>query len=1157
PTSSQGFHNADTPPPRHAPGPKLQVQRSLSRDTITIHFSALGKEEDDEEEEVLQGQEVSGVDDQSITTGLEAKEELLFESTGLEASTGPAVLPVSSAILSVQPSDPHSQTPSTGMTFTTTHSHLNSSPPSSSSWSTDKPAAPPSISAGSSSPCRSVALSSSKPFLSLVRSLSNEVASRESAPAPATVAPPPARHRHLMKSFVKSLSTDTSKQQHTQSSHRPPPRNMQLFKQFSQPRLSSSPIIVTQAGGDSKTAPSSPIMSPDGRSFFKVQEVEAKIEDTKRRLSEVMSDPLQLFSKIMGDESTVGAIGSGTHRAKSLSASASELSGVTAVNGHAEGSSYSIKEEDGAEGEEDEETPTGKAPDSVFFPFPSVAPGPAPSQASSSSFHKSPSLTLGRCSMSALVARQEDEDFCELYSEDFELCTDTETPDGDRSGSRRPHVSTTGLCSELDTEEEEKLEEEEEKTVPVVGLIFLTQLVYWYLVVPVPPSVCAVVHGIVAGFMLALLVLWLSSPRRSASGTRGGTRRIEHWNVPQLDIKEPGIFKGWMNEIYSYDPEMYHATLTHSVYVRLEGSVLRLSKPNRNISRRATHNEPKPEVTYISQKIYDLADSKIYLMPQSLARKRVWNKKYPICIELAKQEDFMSKAQGERPEPGEEKLPGLAEKERTDKGDKPDVSGSAEETKRPFSGGGDLTIYLFGRTGREKEEWFRRFLLASRMKSDGRGGNLPGICKSAFLPSHSRSSSTQSGGGLEADSRSSSRGSLEELSQSRHRETFSALSCGSTVGMKQKMLLDYNVYMAKYVNPHALQRSPTAIDSPGHSPESSPKTTRKLRRSSEETMEPEAWVNAFLGRIFWDFLGEKYWANVVSKKIQMKLSKIRLPYVMNELTLTELDMGFSIPKILHASKPSVDHQGLWFDLEVSYMGSFLMTLETKMNLARLGKEGEGLGEHGKEWPRPRTYCLADSDEESSSAGSSDEEDPPELLSDKPILPGGEGYVGGHRPSKIMRFVDKIAKSKYFQKATETEFIKKKMEEVSNTPLLLTVEVQECRGTLAVNIPPPPTDRIWYGFRSPPHLELKARPKLGEREVTLVHVTDWIEKKLDQEFQKIFVMPNMDDIWLPIMHSAMDTRSNANYVTMTNDALKDPEPEESEVTDVKTAGQSIN
>ncbi|XP_034075751.1 LOW QUALITY PROTEIN: testis-expressed protein 2 [Gymnodraco acuticeps] len=1158
--SSQGSsswgsgQHADTPPPRHAPGPKLQVQRSLSRDTITIHFSALGKEEDDEEEELygvpLESKselDVEGADVPSVLKGLEASDELLFESAGMETSSGAALLPVSSTTLSAE-LPPHTSSPAMTITPTATHPHLSSTPPASSSWPSERPSAnlP---SSGSSSPSKSPAMSSSKPFLSLVRSLSNDVESRETTPPPTTT-PSHARHRHLMKSFVKSLSTDTSKAEHqegplqVQPSQRPPPRNMQLFKQFSQPRLCSSPVVVTKAGGDSKTAPSSPIMSPDGRSFFKVQEVEARIEDTKRRLSEVMSDPLQLFSKIMGDESGGGAAGSAAHRAKSLSSSASELSGATTVNGHTEGNNnYSIKEEEGAEEEE-----TGKGPDSVLFSFPSLAPAPALAQASSSSsstFARSPSLTLGRCSMSALVARQEDEDFCELYSEDFELCTDTETPEGDRPGSRQPHTGSTGLCSELDTEEEEK-EKEELETLPVTCLIFLTQLVYCYIILPVPPYVCSVVHGIVAGFMLALLVLWLSSPRGSSSGTRKGRGRMDHWNVAQLDIKEPGTFKGWMNEIHCYDPEMYHATLTHSVYVRLEGSVLRLSKPNRNISRRATHNEPKPDVTYISQKIYDLTDSKINLVPQSLARKRVWNKKYPICIELAKQEDFMSKTQVEKPDAGEEKRATLGEKLERSELELVSGSGSTEEPKKITSAGGELTIYLFGRTGREKEEWFRRFLLASRIKAEGKGVSLPGICKSAFLSPHSRSSSPQLGGGLEADSRSSSRGSLEELSQLRHRDPSSALTCGSTAGMKQKMLLDYNVFMAKYVNPQAPQTSPTATESPGPSPESSPKTTKKTRRSSEEPAEPEAWVNAFVGRMFWDFLGEKYWADVVSKKIQMKLSKIRLPYVMNELTLTELDMGLSIPKILNASKPSVDHQGLWFDLEVSYTGSFLMTLETKMNLARLGKEGEGLGEQGKEWPRPRTYCLADSDEESSSAGSSDEEDPPELLSDRAILPGAEGYVGGYRPSKIMRFVDKIAKSKYFQKATETEFIKKKMEEVSNTPLLLTVEVQEFCGTLAVNIPPPPTDRIWYGFRSPPHLELKARPKLGEREVTLVHVTDWIEKKLDQEFQKIFVMPNMDDLWLPIMHSAMDTRSNANMVTVTNEALKDQEPEESEV-----------
>ncbi len=70
-------------------------------------------------------------------------------------------------------------------------------------------------------------------------------------------------------------------------------------------------------------------------------------------------------------------------------------------------------------------------------------------------------------------------------------------------------------------------------------------------------------------------------------------------------------------------------------------------------------------------------------------------------------------------------------------------------------------------------------------------------------------------------------------------------------------------------------------------------------------------------------------------------------------------------------------------------------------------------------------------------------------------------AGGRTSRRILRFVDKIAKSKYFQKATENEYIKKKIEEMSNTPLLLAVEVQELSGTLAVNIPPPPTDRIWY------------------------------------------------------------------------------------------------
>jgi len=36
--------------------------------------------------------------------------------------------------------------------------------------------------------------------------------------------------------------------------------------------------------------------------------------------------------------------------------------------------------------------------------------------------------------------------------------------------------------------------------------------------------------------------------------------------------------------------------------------------------------------------------------------------------------------------------------------------------------------------------------------------------------------------------------------------------------------------------------------------------------------------------------------------------------------------------------PSLSPAGLWVDMEVTYSGSLQMTLETKMNLCKLGKE---------------------------------------------------------------------------------------------------------------------------------------------------------------------------------------------------------------------------
>ncbi|KAM4751313.1 testis-expressed protein 2-like isoform 2-T4 [Anableps anableps] len=1048
--TSQYHNHEEKSPDKKLPAvaPKLHFQQSSSKETVTIHYPALRKEEEEEEDLFITAFSTASapLDDSNIVTALEASEEM-FDGAPLESAAGVVVIPETSKF-----------SPSSS-------NHTNRSPTQTLSSHIPEQKA----SVANSSPIKSLSFPST---LGSVKSLPSEV---ESHDGPSSAPTSSLRHRQLMKSLVKSLSSDTSQDSiASSSSHRLPESrlNLQLLKQFAQSRMPSATIASVN---DSKTAPSSPLTLPDNRSFFKVAEVEARFEDTKRRLTEAISEPFQLLTKIM-DEKT----GGGIYRPKGFSGSATELSTITSVNGNQE----SIKEEDG--GDVEAESPNS---------WTAVA---AESPGEPSADTKSPNK-LSLFYMSAL-AKQEEEDFCILNNEDFESCTDTmvegviEGANTTQTGSQLP------LSGSLEPSCDNECEDFElTPSVPHYTLTILTVLVYGCFVLPLPSYIGGVLLGIGLGFLLAIGAVWLTGPKRFRGEVRHSRNHRKLWSMTRLDVKEPEIYKGWMNEISNYDPETYHATLTHSVFVRLEGHVIRLSKPNHNIARRAAHNEPKPDVSFVSQKIYDLNNSKVYLVPPNLAKKRIWNKKYPICIELGRQDDFMSKAEEDRSEASETLSSGI-NGERTN---------GAQDRQSSVSKR-DLTIFLFGRTGREKEEWFQRLLSASNVKVDVRKVLCVGTNKKVTTSA--------------SHSRSSSRSSLDEALAPQLRSRGSATSLTTTSSAKSKLVLDYSMYMGSLLQKQ--QAVKLTSSSSSQSLQSCVGAEKKSNTSAQtqprgEEEDSVAWVNAALGRLFWDFLNEPYWSEQISKKIQMKLSKIRLPYFMNELTLTELDMGTSTPRIHEASAPSVDCRGLWFDLEVSYDGSFLMTLETKMVLNRLGKEGEGLrlGEYGKDGPR--TYCLAASDEESSSAGTSDEDESSDFSNESA---GVESLLGGHKPSKIMRFVDKIAKSKYFQKATETEFIKKKMEEVSNTPLLLTVEVQQLRGTLAVNIPPPPTDRIWYGFRTPPHLELKARPKLGEREVTLAHVTDWIEKKLYQEFQKIFVMPNMDDVWLTIMHSAMDPRT---------------------------------
>jgi hypothetical protein len=96
-------------------------------------------------------------------------------------------------------------------------------------------------------------------------------------------------------------------------------------------------------------------------------------------------------------------------------------------------------------------------------------------------------------------------------------------------------------------------------------------------------------------------------------------------------------YEGWVNEFpETYDPHTYHISQTQSVYLRLQGNLLRVSHTKSKVPKRALWNESKIKPAFTHHRIYNLLEAEITLLPDGLAKKRHWSKKYPICITLNK-----------------------------------------------------------------------------------------------------------------------------------------------------------------------------------------------------------------------------------------------------------------------------------------------------------------------------------------------------------------------------------------------------------------------------------------------------------------------------------------------------------------------------------------
>lgn len=586
------------------------------------------------------------------------------------------------------------------------------------------------------------------------------------------------------------------------------------------------------------------------------------------------------------------------------------------------------------------------------------------------------------------------------------------------------------------------------------------------------------------------------------------------WRKVTVEKTSKRTFEGWMNEMTFYESFNFHINKTRSVFVTLDGSMFRLETPKFNLHRRAVFDERLPSnPDFVLVREFSLIGAEVVLLPAGLVRKRLWCKKYPICLRIVKTE---KKAVNEVDEMDcrtfdvirtfdvDGTTSGCERDERSALNVEVNIPVVIEGTKEARKSSCTIEVFLFARSNRDKEEWFRH--LSASIKKTNK------VDLEQFECFVERGEKTTTSKAFDK--------------QQQQQTTFNLVTSESDSSLVEPTevnrpsldsdFMDYLQHMAKVLPAESPTRGEPSQDPP-FSANPSPSETPLLSPIIKNC--DVIWLNALMSRFLFDFLHDKYWAERTKEKLQRMLLKIHLPRFIEQLTVTEIDVGSTTPTLQRVSTPYLDDRGLWIDLDISYGGGFCITMETKCNFMRkrqqIEKDSSSLETSVKEIRSPAVH----SDEEDSAESSTDDDTTDESSDQIDEKNAGSTSCAKKR---FLHLVDKITQSSYFQTATDFKYIKRAIHEVSNTRLILNVEMTHLAGTLALNVPPPPTGRLWYGFRGDPHLELSVKPRVGDRQINIPNITEWITKKLELEFQRVYVMPNMEDLMIPLMCDHVST-----------------------------------
>jgi hypothetical protein len=273
-----------------------------------------------------------------------------------------------------------------------------------------------------------------------------------------------------------------------------------------------------------------------------------------------------------------------------------------------------------------------------------------------------------------------------------------------------------------------------------------------------------------------------------------------------------------------------------------------------------------------------------------------------------------------------------------------------------------------------------------------------------------------------------------------------------------------------------------------------------------------ACLNLAAARYFFDLQRNARFATVAAGRIQEQLDRLDLPPGVAPLKVTRLQLpaGGAPPRAHHLvlcgpeAHPALSDITLSrgpipvFQAEVTYTGGLVVDIETRIDVAALALQigwdltGGGSGNHNN------GDSAAGEGEAQTTAG--DTAAPRESSS---------GHAGRGDMSLPQRLLATHAGAKLQETASRWG------QKLSSTPLRLSLSLQELSGTLRLWFAPPPGDRLWFCFTSPPVFRMRAVPAFGDRAIAHPKLAAWVSDRivdhLRGELATACVLPNTGDV----------------------------------------------